>query len=270
MRKTPCLILCLFVACINIYAQEPPARIENIRTEMKGKSMMVKYDITRSSPGNRHQVDIVVVDNQRNAIHPDSISGDVGTAVSPGKDKLLIWDIHKEFDVIYGDFHPRLLIDITENRRHMRGPEYAALSLLLPGLGDYFVADVRQMKIKPYYKTAFTFGILGLSWAAHKNREEIPPVMAPPGWYASADALPGEDYAYIDHYWEKETASTDYWLFPYDSEIILGIGIASWLFDVIWVARKGVVNNRVVNSVLGSLSLAPSSQGFQLAYKLNY
>ena len=270
MSKLPSILLCIFIDCVFISAQDSPARIENIRTEMTGKTMQLKYDITRSSPGSLHQVDFVVLDNRRNAIRPDSISGDVGSAISAGHDKSLLWEIHKEFDVIYGDFHPRLIIDIAENKRHIRGPEYAALSLLIPGLGDYFVADVKSMKIKPYYKTAFTYGILGLSWAAYKNREEIPPVMAPPGWYTSADTPPGEDYIYIDHYWEKEPASTDYWLFPYDSEIILGIGIASWLFDVIWVARKGVVNNRVRNSVLGNLSLAPNSQGFQLAYRLNF
>ena len=38
--------------------------------------------------------------------------------------------------------------------------------------------------------------------------------------------------------------STDYWLFPYDSEIFLGIGIAVWVTDIVWVARKGVQNNK--------------------------
>ncbi len=270
MRKLPGIILCIIIDCTLICAQDLPARIENIQTEITGKTMVVRYDITKSSPGRSHQVDFVVIDNHRNAIYPDSIFGDVGTAVTAGMDKQVTWEIYKEFDVVYGDFYPRLVIDINENRRHMRGPEFAALSLLLPGLGDYFVADVKEMKIKPYYKTLTTAGILGLSWAAYNKRVESPAVMAPPGWYASADAPPGEEYAYIDHYWEKEPASTNYWLFPHDGEIFLGIGIATWLFDVIWVARKGVVNNRVRNSILEHLSLTPSSEGFQLAYRLQF
>ena len=270
MRKLPGIILGIFLSCNLIYAQDSPARIENVQTETKGKTMVVRYDITQSSPDRLHQVDFVVLDNRRNAIYPDSVSGDVGSAVTAGLDKQITWEIYKEFDLVYGDFQPRLVIDVNNNKRHRRGPEYAALSLLLPGLGDYFVADVKDMKVKPYYKTISTAAILGFSWAAYSKREAISPLMAPPGWYLSADAPPGEKYAYIDHYWEIEPASTNYWLFPYDSEIILGIGLASWLFDVIWVARQGVVNNRVRNSVLEHLSLLPNYEGFQIAYRLNF
>jgi hypothetical protein len=270
MKKLPGIFLCIILDCALLSAQDSPARIENIQTEITGKTMVVRYDITHSSPGNRHQVDFVVLDNRKNALCPDSITGDVGPAVAAGMDKEVTWEIYKEFDVVYGDFHPRLVIDVNNNKRHSRGPEFAALSLLLPGLGDYFVADVNELRIKPYYKTLTTAGILGFSWVTYSKREEIPPVMAPPGWYASADAPPGEKYVYIDHYWEKEPASTHYWLFPHDAEIILGIGIATWIFDVIWVARKGAVNNRVRNSVLEHLSFAPGSGGFQLAYRLNF
>ena len=123
------------------------------------------------------------------------------------------------------------------------------------------------MKIKPYYKTAFTAGMLGLSWAALRNRHEIPPVMNPPGWYYT---MHSPDPIYIDHEWLYEVARTDYWLFPYDAEILLGIGIGSWLFDVIWVARKGVENNKIRNSVLEHVSLVPAHRGLLLCYRKQF
>jgi len=268
MRRPAIIVTHFLTGFCMLGAQVPNPWIENVRTNYKDNRLEIRYDIIGSRHGTPHRIDLVVVDNMGNIVYPDSVSGDIGPEVMPGSDKLIIWDIYKEFDVVYGDFTPTLTIDAVDNRKRMRGPEYAALSLLLPGLGDYFVADADEMKLKPCYKTAFTFGILGLSWLAIKNRDEIPPVMAPPGYYISTDAPPGEKFLYIDHYWMKEPASTDYWIFPYDAEIILGIGIASWLFDVIWVARKGLQNNKIRNNVLKHMSLIPSGQGLMLSYRI--
>ncbi|MEN8157995.1 MAG: hypothetical protein ABFS10_13675, partial [Bacteroidota bacterium] len=100
------------------------------------------------------------------------------------------------------------------------------------------------------------------------NREEIPPVMMPPGYYQSGESP--EPYIYIDHEWMKEPATTKPWLFPYDTEILLGIGIASWLFDVIWVARRGVENRKIEKSLLGNVSLIPGHQGVLLSYRIQF
>jgi hypothetical protein len=270
MRRLTIIFICILAGCTWMSAQKNTARIENIRTKMTGKSLVVRYDIIGSSNESYHHVGFVVVDNMGNAIQPDSVSGDVGHGIPTGNDKTITWDIHKEFDVVYGSFSPRLTLDAGNTRKQAHGPEYAALSLLLPGLGDYFVADAKNLKIKPYYKTAVTAGLLGLSWAAMKNRVEIPAVIAPPGYYFSVDAPPGEKYKYFEDGYLVEPASTVYWLFPKDAEFILGIGIASWLFDVIWVARKGVINNRIYNSVLENTSLVPIRQGMMLSYKLQF
>ena len=270
MIKSSLLFIYIFVLCSLVNGQESKAKIGNIRTEMTGHAMIIKYDIIGSSPEFCHKINFVVLDNMRNTICPDSAYGDVGSCVYEGDDKLIVWEIYKEFDVIYGDFTPRLTIDAGDNRRQMRGAEYALLSLALPGLGDYFVADAKEMKLKPWHKTAFTAGVLGLSWATYRNRLEIPPVMAPPGWYLSADGTAEEPLIYIDHEWMKKPATTEPWLFPYDAEVFLGIGIASWLFDVIWVARRGSENSRVQNQALEHLSLAPGNQGVMLSYNKQF
>lgn len=270
MKKLTIAFISIFFGFTLISAQNSIGRVENIRTQMIGKSMIVWYDINSPSSESYHQIDFVVIDNKGNAVYPDSVSGDTGPLVQAGKDKKIVWDIHKEFDVIYGDFTPRLVIDAGKQRKHSHGPEYALLSLLIPGLGDYFVADVKQMKIKPYYKTAFTVGVLGLTWATYENRKEIPALISPPGWYISADAPPGEKYKYFEDGYMIEPPSTEYWLFPYDAEIFLGIGIASWLFDAIWVARKGVINNRVYKSVNDHFALIPRKEGLMLSYRIQF
>jgi len=268
MSRTVCQCLLTAALIICVSEQETKAQISNVRTEMTSRSLVVMYDLMEGLDTSLHRVDFTVVDNRGNAVHPDSVYGDLGPGILAGSDRKIVWEIYKEYDVVHGSFRPVLSLDPETSRKHTRGPEYASLSLLMPGLGDYFVADPKDLKIKPWQKTLFTAGVLGLSWAAWQNRQEIPPVMMPPGYYISADAPPGalDPYIYIDHEWMAEPARTEYWLFPHDAEIILGIGVASWLFDAIWVARRGVVNNRVHRDILDHMALVPCRRGLMLSY----
>lgn len=262
----------IMVCLLSAAAQSGGSGIENIRTEMTEKALVVRYDLMAEDSGSAHEIVFTVVDNRGNAIYPDSVYGDLGKGILAGRDKMITWEIHKEFDVVYGGFTPILTIDPGTVRSHDRGPEYAALSLLMPGLGDYFVADPDEMVIKPWHKTVFTAGVLGISWLAMEKRIEIPEVTMPPGWYyyfPSPDAQVAE-LTYIDHEWVKEPARTEYWLFDHDAEIILGIGIASWIFDVIWATRKGAVNNRVHRTIRENASLVPVREGIYLSYTFKF
>jgi hypothetical protein len=266
---TPAILFLAFF--LPSWAQTQEAKIVNVRTETTERALVIRYDLASPDPQSLHEVFLAVVDNRGNAVRPDSVYGDLGTSVTAGPDKTITWEIYKEYDVVFGNFTPVLTLDPASGRKHARGPEYAALSLLVPGLGDYFVADPKNLVIKPWQKTAFTAGMLGLSWLALNKRVEIPAVVMPPGWYyyypsPFADA----ELTYIDHDWVRNPARTEYWLFNHDAEIIFGIGIASWLFDAIWVTRKGVVNNRVRRSVLHQTSFLPARGGFYLTYTITF
>jgi hypothetical protein len=252
--------------CSYLNAQQK-ARIENIRTHMTDKALVVDYDL-QGTEEVYYRVDFSVVDNKGNAIRPDSVIGDLGSNVSAGEDLRITWEVYKEYDVIYGSFKPVLVLD--KGMAHKRGPEYALLSLIVPGLGDYFVAEPANMVIKPWCKTAFTASVLGLSYLAKQKRVEVPELWAPPGYYLSADAPPGEDVLYMPDGYMIEPAKTDYWLFPYDSEIILGIGIASWMIDVLWVTKQGMINNRVRKTIPGTAAILPIRDGILLSYRLEF
>jgi len=261
--------LILLLGVCSLSGQKFKPHIENLRTDLVDNCLEIRYDIEGSSLGQFHMVDLIVIDNMGNIILPDSVTGDVGPEVRAGKNRVITWDIHKEYDVVYGDFHPQIVLDGSEKYGKNGGPGNLFLSLLVPGLGDYFVEDYKNMKIKPYYKTAFTYGMLGLSLAAALSREQIPPVMGAPGWYWAGNHLEGPlQHVYRDDWWLMEAEKTDYWLFPYDSEVFLGIGIAAWLTDIIWVARRGVQNNKIRKQFLDHISLVPAHQGvvFRLAY----
>lgn len=67
--------------------------------------------------------------------------------------------------------------------------------------------------------------------------------------------------------WIKEVAKTEYWLFRYDTEVFLGVGLAAILVDVIWVARQGVKNNKLRSEFLDKVSLNSTNQGLQLTFR---
>jgi len=152
--------LILLLEINDLSGQKYNPHIENVSMEVVDDRINLTYDIAGSISGKTHGVELVVIDNMGNIIVPDSVSGDVGAEVRAGTSKTVTWDIHKEYDVIYGGFEPRIILDGTENQLMYGGPSNLLLSLLVPGLGDYFVADRKQMKVKPYQKTAFTYGML--------------------------------------------------------------------------------------------------------------
>jgi hypothetical protein len=272
IEKVSVWVLLLFLA-MSAESQKYAPRIENIRMDFVGNHVEITYDITGSGLGHTHDIDFYVVDNIGNLVFPDSLNGDIGDGIAPGRYKKIIWEIYREFDVVYGDFEPHLILDGHESYGIKGGPGYAALSVIVPGLGDYFVADYRTMKIKPYYKTAFSYGFLALALAADLKREHIPPVMGEPGWYWHAYPVGDGHYAWVLMYkdvWVKEVGRTEYWLFRYDAEIFLGIGLTAMLVDVIWVARQGFKNSRLRNEFLEKISLNPTPGGLQLSFRCTF
>jgi hypothetical protein len=272
MKRLFILSLIMFFFGPTLMAQWKKTRIDNIRMDFLGNRFVIEYDILGSHPDSLHEIDLYVIDNMGNVIFPDSLRGDIGQGISPGENKKVYWDIYSEYDIVYGNFHPRIILDGTEKGSVRGGPANALLSLMVPGLGDYFVADHRKMKIKPYYKTLTAYAFVGLGIASFANREHIPDVMGEPGWYWEYVTV-GDDRIWSEVYrqdWIEEPGYTEYWLFPYDGEIFTGIGAAVWLVDIIWVARTGVKNRKVKNEILGEFNLVPVHRGMALSYKYTF
>lgn len=269
------LYVLLLLVCFNgsvVLSQKQKPWIENIEMAFVSNSFEIEYDIAGSDLSRVHQIDLYVIDNVGKVVFPDSLRGDIGKDIPPGKNKKIIWDIYKEYDIVFGNFDPRIVLDGSGKYGIKGGPSNAFLSVLVPGLGDYFVADYQKMKIKPYYKTVFTCSFMALGVAAHLNRNHIPPVMGEPGYYWEPITLSDGKRLWVEVYrenWIKEPGYTEYWLFRYDTELFLGIGLAAWILDVIWVTREGIKNKKVREKIFDNLSLVPSRQGMALSYTCN-
>ena len=273
MNKLFTLLLLAGFSGSVVMGQKPKPRVENIRMDFESNRFEIKYDIAGSDSDSVHQIDLYVIDNVGKVVFPDSLKGDIGPDISAGKNKKIVWDIYREYDVVYGNFIPRIVLDGSEKYGIKGGPSNAFLSVLVPGLGDYFVADHRKMKIKPYYKTAFTLTFMGLGLAAGNNRNHVPDVMGAPGYYQEYLMLPDGKHIWVEEYredWIEEPGYTEYWLFPYDSELFFGVGLAVWMLDVIWVAREGAKNKKVKEKIFNNLTMVPTRQGMALSYKLTF
>ncbi len=270
----------LFIAWLLAFACGSPAcaqktepRIENIRMDFKDNRLEVEYDIAGSDSGQLHRIDFYVIDNIGNVVFPDSLKGDVGKDIPSGKDKHIIWDIYSEYDVVYGSFDPRIVLDGKSRYGMKGGPSNALLSVVMPGLGDYFVADHRKMKFKPWYRTAATYAFVGMGLAALVNREHIPPVMGEPGWYLEPIPVGDGHRIWTEVYrenWIKEPGYTEYWLFRYDAEFFMGVGLALWIYDIIWVAREGAKYKTVRDKIFNNITLVPSPEGMALCFTYHF
>jgi hypothetical protein len=265
------IVICLF--SLTVTGQKNKARVENMHMDFVSNRFEIRYDIVNSVPDRQHEVEFYVIDNRGGIVFPDSLRGDIGSGVKPGRNKKIIWDIYTEYDVVYGDFNPKIILDGRGKFGVKGGPSNALLSVLVPGLGDYFVEDHRKMKIKPWYRTATTYAFMGMGIASLKNRNEVPAVIGEPGYYPNYISI-GEGQRIWYEEWRDdyvlEPGYTEYWLFRYDAEVFLGVGITCWLVDVIWVTRRGIRNNKIKNNIFDNLTLVPVRQGMGLSYTYNF
>ena len=145
-------------------------------------------------------------------------------------------------------FIPNSSFNLKDKKIHNGGPVNALYSILIPGLGDYFVKDSRSMIIKPYMRTISTLGLVGLGIIASQKREMVP-IMSVRYINVRYDsnndgAIDGRDnlrYTEVPIVIGKERKV---WLFENDAEVFFITGIIMWGADVIWVFAKGTENEK--------------------------
>ncbi len=265
------LLFCFF--CLGVLGQKNRARVENIQMDFISNRVEIDYDIVNSKSDKLHEIEFYVLDNRGGVVFPDFLRGDIGSGISPGRDKKIIWDIYTEYDIVHGNFNPKIILDGTGKFGVKGGPSNALLSLLVPGLGDYFVADHRKMRIKPWTRTITSYAFVGMGLASYKNRQHFPEVIGEPGYYPKYIMLDNGKHIWIEEWRDDiilDPAYTEYWLFKYDAEVFLGVGLCVWLVDIIWVTRQGIRNNKIKNKVFNDLTLVPVRQGMALSYTYNF
>jgi len=229
---------------------------------------IIEYDLKSSDKSSKHSVQLKFLDKQFNLITPISLSGDVGPNIYTGTDKTIQWDIISDQELMGSDVIPMIFVDgVSKEFNRAGGSGYAALSLLMPGLGDYFVADHRMMIFKPYLRTMSSLGLIGLGIYAGDQRYRFEgnyvTVLKPDSWRYTGD----ERYMQV-----FQKGDLQYWLFRGDQEIFITLGAVIWVSDIIWVLVKGSNNKRFLKELnRGSdFTLGYHNGGMGFKYNLTF
>ena len=73
-------------------------KIKNVRFTDLGEKIIIKYDLI-SDVNRKFRISLSLSDNGGRSfrIHPNSVKGDVGKGIKPGKNKTIEWNLFKDF-----------------------------------------------------------------------------------------------------------------------------------------------------------------------------
>lgn len=262
------VILGLLLLTSAILLAQRIAKVKNVEIGVQQNKALIHYDIKSSGKGSGHSVHLKFLDKQYNLITPNTLSGDVGSNISNGINKTIEWDITNDFQLLSSEIRPVLFVDgASKEFSSPGGPGNAFFSIIMPGLGDYFVADHRLMHFKPYLRTISSLGLIGLGIYAGNQRYRAD------GQYKTVLAVYYLSGGSSDKYKEVyEEGDMQYWLFKGDKELFISLGAAIWLADVVWVLAKGTNNKNFLKELQrqSDVSLGYGKGKFNLKYSRTF
>lgn len=232
------------------------AAIKNTSYNIYHNRLIIDYDLICDFD-NLQNVLFFLWDDSYNIQIPRVVFGDIGEGVEPGYSKQVTWDIVQDNELLVGRLRPQLILKDEFYQR--KGSGSVLFSILIPGLGDYFVADHRNMKFKPYLRTVSAISLVGLGLKATKmrTRESLYTEFVDPRTNIT-------EYRFYGY------GSYNHWLFPHDNLVFLGMGAAIWIYDIIWVANRGGRNDKL-RQALDKVNINYNYQnGGEIGFKYNF
>jgi len=251
------------------YSQDQNAEIKNLDMTVVNNKVIITYDIVNFMPEDTFTVRLNFADKDLNFTYPKSLAGDIGMNVTGGNSKRIEWDIFNDQIIISEKLEPNLSLNgIAKYQSEGGGPSNVFLSFLIPGLGDYYVADTKKMKIKPYVRTISSLGLITMGLVAGINRNpNYTFVPAHEELYVIYTPRRKEMHRWVEEQWVED--GTDYWLFKGDKEVFIGIGAVIWVTDIFWVYIKGSLN-RKFNSQNHHFNIGYNQHHYELKYCFNF
>lgn len=156
---THCLVWLLVVLLSLSRAQgqsagNNPGPIANIRVDVDNERVKVLYDAVGIT--SRDSIYLQVESQSRGLLNVVTVTGDVGRAVVPGKNKTIYWDYR--LDGLRIDDGIRANIRVKRPYQRLAvggGPTYALLSVVAPGLGTIFVQPGHKVGLRPLITGAY-------------------------------------------------------------------------------------------------------------------
>ena len=229
------------------------ARITDVDFHLEDRYIVVNYNINGLSPKEEVTIELKFVTENNESIIPKTMTGDVGKKTFGDGSKAILWDVVADQAVLSGNLKASVMI--TASRVVYKGPGYAFLSVLMPGLGGYFVD---KNKARSVITTISSIGLITYGLMQKTQADK---------YYAdyTASTTPSE---MDDLYTKANNAQHSYYM-------ATRIGAGIWALDIIWVTFKGFHNMKVAKSYYSSfntdgLRLNYVNNGLQLGYSKKF
>lgn len=219
------------------------ATIENVDFEVNGDKVVVTYNIANAAAEELFEINLKFVTKNDQTIAPKSTTGDIGKDIPGGSGKSITWKVMDDRSELEEELKAVVQVVSIRNTKYDHlggGPGNAFRSLLIPGLGDYYVKKDATKK-RPYWLFAATTTSLFIYSAI-----------------ASGTALIHESTAqsYMDDYTSDPIYYSDYYTQAkyYDnlaskwrrkSGRALGFAFTIYAVDFTWCIAKGIRNNSI-------------------------
>jgi len=248
----------LFVAMVSFFmvshafGQKKDAKPSNIKFTNQNNLLTITYDLPDGGKDVFYTVNLKVVDSSSHLIaNPVSLTGDVGRGISGGPHKTIQWAYTKDSVKL----SQRLGIFIDADPVIARGgPANALKSLIVPGLGDYYVYGKKGNPA--FLITIAAYGCVGYG---------VYNLLQANNTYSQYEKATHQTD--IDNYFNQATQQRS------TGTTFVTIGAVIWGADVLNVLLKGITNQHVKNSGPKSakldwnLNVSPYGPGFNLTYK---
>lgn len=252
MRATLLLLLTIILFQTHGYCQTN-AKITDVDFYLDGSNIIVNYNISGSLPKEHMTIELRFMTENNEIIIPKTVTGDVGTRLFGDGMKTIQWDIVADKAVLSGNI--KASVTIKSSKILYGGPSNAFLSVVVPGLGGYFV---EPNKTRAVITTISTLGLLGYGISQkHKANDYY-------DQYNASD-IPSE----IESLYNQANEAN------HKFYIATGIAAGIWAFDIIWVAVKGFQNQDETKSYYRAftndgLRLNYVNNGLQLRYSVSF
>lgn len=141
----------LLGGCSQLWAKP---QIQNVDFKFNGFQLVITYDINNASEEDMFDVNVKLIDDFGNPIEAKSLSGDIGSKVTGGWHKTIVWNLKLDNPSISTNIYVQ--ISATE-RAHINKSSHILKSAIYPGLGTY-----RLNNRKHYFLYGLaTYGALG-------------------------------------------------------------------------------------------------------------
>jgi hypothetical protein len=155
MKLLKPLQLILFFMLFHGVSGQVGVEIKEVDYRLENNLIIVQYNLISPSPAEKYTIGLRFISNTGQVVEPRSLSGDVGKNIEPGIGKVITWNFRDDRFEFSGML--KAVVTLTYEKKPAGGPSYVILSVIVPGLGGYFVEEDR---IRPVATTVSTLGLM--------------------------------------------------------------------------------------------------------------